>query len=97
MLKALDLSLFKSSSLAGIREKLIWDITCPSCSCSRAAACTSELLTALPRNPLIFCQSLKSKSLSALTTSLPGIAGSQRLRENNTGVFKVIASLLNRH
>lgn len=96
MLKALDLSLFKSSSLAGTREKLIWHITCP-CSCSRAAACTSELLTALPGNPLIFCQSLKSKRLSALTTCLPGIAGGQRLRENNTGVLRVIASLLNRH
>lgn len=68
MPKALDLSLFKSSSLAGTGEKLIWDITCPSCSCSRAAACTSELLTALSRSPLF---SVKVLNLKGYQHQLP--------------------------
>lgn len=96
MVKALGLSPSKSSSLAGTGEMLIWDTTRPSRPCSKAATRTSVLLTALSRNPLVSCASLEPKRLSALTNPLPGISGSQRRREHNTGLLKVLASLLNR-
>lgn len=72
MVKALGLSSSQSSFLAGTGEMLIWDTMRPSRPCSKAAAHTSVLLTALSRNPLVSCASLESKRVSAPTNTLPG-------------------------
>lgn len=90
MAKALGLSPLKSSSFAGSGEMLIWDTTCPSRPCSKAATPTSVLLTALSGTPLVFCASLEPKRLSAPADSLSGISGGQRLRENNTGLHQCL-------